>query len=355
MLVLIGHYSVGGAVIWGFTPPPFGVLNPGFYGVEMFFALSGYLIGNILLDIAERSFNLDLLWRFWVRRWLRTIPCYLIALAISVFVALLTSDNNYAILQFLTLTQNFLTQFKLEFFSVSWSLTVEEWFYILFPLVLFGTLAVLPRRGAIVAIIVFLIVPAMLRYIGWRWFALDWSAGLRKMVPMQLDAIAYGTLAAYLTRGISLSARTSTACCIGGAIILPSAAWLPLISKQLVSSDIWISNGAFVTSALGSALLVVASTRLKAANVAFKAPVMYLSKHAYTLYLLHVQVFGLTAYALLFAGAYGLTPILGPIAGFAVSALLTRFVEIPIMNMRPKQFDGSQAADPGPEFVQSAS
>src|SRR5438105_9406129 len=63
-LVLIGHYSVGGAIIWRFTPPPFGVLNPGFYGVELFFALSGYLIGNILLDVAQRPFKLDLLWRF---------------------------------------------------------------------------------------------------------------------------------------------------------------------------------------------------------------------------------------------------------------------------------------------------
>ncbi|TKB07111.1 MAG: acyltransferase [Mesorhizobium sp.] len=196
LLVLIGHFSVGGAIIWGFTPPPFGVLNPGFYGVELFFALSGYLIGNILLEIAERPFKIDLLWRFWKRRWLRTIPCYLVALAISVAIARVNGDGNFNVLQFLTLTQNFATQFKLEFFSVSWSLTVEEWFYLLFPIALFGALAVSPRRGVIVAIIAFLIVPALLRYIGWRWFALDWSAGLRKMVPLQLDAIAYGTLAA---------------------------------------------------------------------------------------------------------------------------------------------------------------
>ncbi|PBB94984.1 acyltransferase [Mesorhizobium sp. WSM3862] len=338
LLVLIGHYSVGGAIIWGFTPPPFGVLNPGFYGVEIFFALSGYLIGNILLEIAERPFALDLLRRFWARRWLRTIPCYLVALCISVAIARIDGGSNFKLLQFLTLTQNFATQFKLEFFSVSWSLTVEEWFYLLFPIALFGALAVLPRKGALVAIIAFLIVPASLRYLGWHWFALDWSAGLRKMVPLQLDAIAYGTLAAYLTRGISLSVRANAICSLAGAIILPLPAWFPLVAEHLASSDIWISNGAFVTSALGSALLVVGSTRLKSGHYAFKAPVMYLSRHAYTLYLLHVQVFGLTAHAMLLAGAYALTPVIGPVVGFAAAVALTRFVEIPIMNARPKQF-----------------
>lgn len=69
---------------------------------------------------------------------------------------------------------------------------------------------------------------------------------------------------------------------------------------------------------------------------------MYLSRHAYTLYLLHVQIFGLTAHAMMSAGAYALTPIIGPILGFVAAVALTRFVETPIMNARPKQFIANQ-------------
>jgi peptidoglycan/LPS O-acetylase OafA/YrhL len=48
----------------------------GFLGVELFFALSGFLVGSLLLELIERDASLLSWWRFMVRRWLRTVPLY---------------------------------------------------------------------------------------------------------------------------------------------------------------------------------------------------------------------------------------------------------------------------------------
>jgi peptidoglycan/LPS O-acetylase OafA/YrhL len=47
-----------------------------FDGVAIFFVLSGYLIGGILLDKLESGFNQHSLLDFWIRRWFRTLPNY---------------------------------------------------------------------------------------------------------------------------------------------------------------------------------------------------------------------------------------------------------------------------------------
>src|SRR5438128_1741237 len=54
----------------------------GQYGVDLFFVLSGWLIGGIYWKEQARFGDVDLL-RFWSRRWLRTIPPYLVALMLS--------------------------------------------------------------------------------------------------------------------------------------------------------------------------------------------------------------------------------------------------------------------------------
>ena len=50
----------------------------GFYGVELFFVLSGFLIGRILLRTGDRLSEPSELLRFWSRRWFRTLPADLL-------------------------------------------------------------------------------------------------------------------------------------------------------------------------------------------------------------------------------------------------------------------------------------
>ena len=60
---------------------------PVFDGVTLFFVLSGFLIGRILIrTITNRDFNANMLAEFWIRRWFRTLPNYMLVLTILVAV-----------------------------------------------------------------------------------------------------------------------------------------------------------------------------------------------------------------------------------------------------------------------------
>jgi len=57
-------------------------------GVELFFVLSGFLIGGILIKIFQNteSLNLNTIWDFWIRRWFRTLPNYYLVLVLNIVV-----------------------------------------------------------------------------------------------------------------------------------------------------------------------------------------------------------------------------------------------------------------------------
>jgi peptidoglycan/LPS O-acetylase OafA/YrhL len=128
-LVLMHHYM---AVVS--SKSTFGFLSEiGWAGVDLFFVLSGYLIGDQLLSsIAQRKyFSLK---AFYIRRLLRTLPNYYVVLALFFLFPLALSGKETApIWQFLTFTQN-LDMRPGATFSHSWSLCVEEQFYLLLPI-----------------------------------------------------------------------------------------------------------------------------------------------------------------------------------------------------------------------------
>src|SRR5882762_149089 len=77
--ILLVVYQHGQFFFYPFSNPAFGNLSFamfGYFGVEMFFVLSGFLIGNIFLAAYEEKKRFDLkdLLLFWKRRWLRTLP-----------------------------------------------------------------------------------------------------------------------------------------------------------------------------------------------------------------------------------------------------------------------------------------
>ena len=58
--------------------------HSGYYGVELFFVLSGFLIGGILLGVGPRLAGGAELLRFYCRRWFRTLPNYYLFLLVNI-------------------------------------------------------------------------------------------------------------------------------------------------------------------------------------------------------------------------------------------------------------------------------
>jgi len=141
-LVFVYHYRV----FVSDTPNLgwFGVV--GWVGVDLFFVLSGYLIGNQLFAGLARGETLSLK-AFYARRGLRTWPAFWVVLAAYfLFPAVMGGRPPPPLWAFLSFTQNFGLQPGTAF-SHAWSLCIEEQFYLLLPLVLLAARRIGTRRA----------------------------------------------------------------------------------------------------------------------------------------------------------------------------------------------------------------
>lgn len=166
VLVFLYHYTC-----FVSKQPTFGFLSDiGWVGVDLFFVLSGYLIGDqIFTRIAEqRKFSFKL---FYYRRLLRTLPNYLFILAIYFLIPSFRESQILPPLwKFLTFTQNFGLHVGTAF-SHAWSLCVEEQFYLILPL--FALLIIHKKSSRIGWHIIFmlLMVGIILRGATWIYYS----------------------------------------------------------------------------------------------------------------------------------------------------------------------------------------
>ena len=174
-----------------------------FAGVEIFFVLSGFLIGTILIRIVneDQPFTFSRLRDFWVRRWFRTLPNYYLILVLLLILHRLMNDPVPFDWRYLLFLQNFITPHP-GFFGEAWSLSVEEWFYLLFPLGVFVSLLLAPKSSSknvvLGVVLTFIVVFNVVRFVYASEYDVLWNLGVRRMVVCRLDSIIYGVLAAWI-------------------------------------------------------------------------------------------------------------------------------------------------------------
>lgn len=179
-------------------------------GVTLFFVLSGFLIGRILLKIyfKEEPLTWKDLWSFWVRRWFRTVPPFFIMLLILMSVGLMKGQfSHISFHNYFLFIQNLWYPHP-NFFPEAWSLSVEEWFYLSFPLLLFLGAILLKLRSR--AAFLFTVGCFFLLGFSYRtYITLDmmnegvfigkiYDLHLRKVVLSRVDSMMFGVLAAYI-------------------------------------------------------------------------------------------------------------------------------------------------------------
>lgn len=326
-------------------------------GVTVFFVLSGYLIGNILLKLTAMSavpWSRRLL-DFWQRRWLRTLPNYYLFLLVN--VALVAGHWSPGILNINTLAyvvflQNFIIPLDL-FFWESWSLAVEEWFYLLFPLMLalgVGWLRLPWRPGYMIIALLFVAVPTVLRIPASaaveNAFMLDLL--VRKIVVMRLDSIACGALMAWcMARWPAEGMRhRHMLLLLGSALLAFTVPWS--LRGDLVYNGTWHCT----LSACSIALMLPFLSQWR--NFRWSAPITVLSLVSYALYLTHMPLRNffllwvkgqdLPTTVMLYVGYY--------LASIAAAAVVYAFWERPFMALRERLTprilrSNKTAADPG--------
>ncbi len=124
-----------------------------FFGMDLFFILSGFLIGTILLHSVDNK-TLRGIGRFYLRRGFRTFPLYYFVLTgMVLFYPMATSRTANVLMEFFYLTNYGEPVFKTRVMHWGWSLSVEEHFYLLAPLFLAGLHLLGTHRARIATLI----------------------------------------------------------------------------------------------------------------------------------------------------------------------------------------------------------
>ena len=218
---------LGSHILWIF-PDADGLLAyvlrfGGVMGVEIFFVLSGFLIGRILYRLFTKDhFKAQHFSYFLVRRWFRTLPNYYVILILNILLVMAIGRE---LPDTLPLYFGFLQNFKEGmdiFFTESWSLPIEEFAYILGPLLLMlgaflfknrkesdiiteqQSLNAKPASRIFLGVTIFVLLVFLVNKIFYVTRLTDtsvdyWNINLKAVLWYRIDAIYYGVLAAYLS------------------------------------------------------------------------------------------------------------------------------------------------------------
>ena len=178
------------------------VLRPGWWGVRIFFAMSGYLIGREVLRVILMHSRRGSV-TFLLRRWLRTVPTYWMVLA--ALVLLQPGRWGGEVVWRNALFLQSLTSVEPSLLEVAWSLVIEEWSYLILGVVGLVVVALWRRppdprvvlwiSAVVVVAVIVVSIAVRLRYV----VGPDPSWGvLKKVLALQLDSLAYGALLAVL-------------------------------------------------------------------------------------------------------------------------------------------------------------
>lgn len=315
----------------------FGVL-----GVEIFFVLSGFLIGKIIINGIVETPTASALGTFYIRRWCRTLPLYFLVL---VLVSVVTQKNipnsNWVFLQNFNIN-------ALNFLAVSWSLSIEEWFYLLVPFILIVFIKMFDGRIEKRKIFFIVAIGIGLLALSLRAYTVlnhnpTWDYGVRKQIFLRLDSIMFGVVLAGIKKYHRVAydkftSRGHTALLSMFGFIVIGAVYVAILGSGTTFDKQTAWKIGFFSLVSIVCTFFIASTET---SIAINGRLMknklsgifrFISKTSYCVYLIHYTVFKMIS--TIMQGIPAL--ILSLSITMAMAFLINRFYEMPIMNLRDK-------------------
>jgi peptidoglycan/LPS O-acetylase OafA/YrhL len=304
-------------------------LNLAWTGVDLFFVLSGFLIGGILMDNRDAP---NMFAVFYARRILRIVPLYL--LIIAVFQVFGGPDFLWP---YLTFTQNMVWaadgHWGPTWTGVTWSLAVEEQFYLLLPLLVWS---IPPRQLPAVALALCCIAPVA-RWMCAHWlYASPYAAYL--LMPCRMDALFGGVLVAWLVRRhrAAGSAPQFTRRLHGAIIVLAVGLGVMLCTGQQDLSGGMITIGySWIAAFYASVLLLIALRPDAFGSGVIHHPFRLLGLGAYAIYLVHQPLLSVLTPV---TGHWWLSLPLATGATLAAAWFSWRFIEQPCITFGRGRF-----------------
>ena len=284
VFVVVSHY---------FAELPGGVnaLMFGWVGVDMFFVLSGYLVGRLIL---EKSRHANFFSVFYVRRTLRIIPAYVLTVVVvSGLMALCDPAwsgalSAFPLWSYLTFSQPFFMistgSIGAHWLAPTWTLALEEHFYLLAPLII----VLAPRR-----LLPWLLGAATVLAVGVRlaFYALypDNPMPALVLLPSRADLLCLGILAAVAMSVWTVDwPRFDFALRLTPILAMVSILGLKAMGGTLADALVPLAM------AIGCTTFLLALVRDAPEARRFKSPLLrFFGDNSYCIYLTHIPVLGL--------------------------------------------------------------
>jgi peptidoglycan/LPS O-acetylase OafA/YrhL len=275
------------------------LLTGGFLGVDVFFVISGYLITNIILEeLTLKKFSII---NFYERRARRILPALVVMMTITGMCLMFLSLSPSTISEYGTsslsviffssniyfwLTSGYFgTASELSPLLHTWSLAVEEQFYLFFPIL---ALLIFPRNKKTFTFILMILVILSLFVSEWGWR--NSPEGNFYLIPSRIWELLIGSLSAMLLnseklKGLSL--RNQSLLALLGFVTIIASYFL--FTPETVHPSLLT-----VFPVVGTALIIIFSTNtcLIGRFLSFR-PLVFIGLMSYSLYLWHQPIFAL--------------------------------------------------------------
>ena len=336
IMVLWAHFvPIEGAAVSYYIAKLGDIVGAGYFGVDLFFVLSGFLITRTLIASAQRREE-GLIRNFLVKRVFRIFPVYFLSLF---FVAAVVGQTGYDVFSSLLYVSNFYFVFDSQGGPIrhTWSLAVEEQFYLIWPwlFVLLST--------QYVRVIVFPLAPIIAIFSALlALYLLGPETGAQfiyRSTTCRMLSLSLGASIAFVEfdQQARKSKRLAVVVGLGAAFVLLCAYFMsvkgsqffPPVAKMLGFSGLSYSIVLYFVGLGG------ANTRLT--RIASMEPLVYLGKISYGVYLYHailLYLFGVSKYQVEKMGLGIWFGVLGLSIG--VAALSFKYFETPLIRCRER-------------------
>ncbi len=362
-LVLLFHYPWQQNAF--FHPNPY---RGGFLGVDVFFVLSGFLITSLLLQEHEATGRVSLR-NFYIRRALRLGPPIVVLVLIGIVAqfAFLEPGKRPSWLGIGAMLGYFANWVQLwtndplgGLFGHTWSLAIEEQFYLFFPILFVVLLRLRLRRfGMVLVLLAGAAISAVWRIHLWGaafsspsfvdWYAKITGRALPELNPFsiwnrwyfgtdtRLDALLVGCAAAVLLHwfGPSISRNVRRMLLVLGCVALIGAG--AIINEAFILSD-WLPRWGLPVLEVCIAIAVVAlclNPRSWPARFFAMTPLVWIGRRSYAIYLFHLLVFNEMGYVEDHVPSYVWFWLNVAVLGI-VAALSWRFLEQPFLKRKSR-------------------
>jgi len=264
----------------------------GFIGVELFFVLSGFLIGRIIFDKIEKS-DTAFGWipSFWFRRWMRTYPSYILFFIFNVLlIENIRPDAQPNLLAFSTFTQSLITPHP-SFFGEAWSLAVEEVFYFLFPVVIstFLLASINKRKSIILAIATMIAMSVAFRINATLNTQMTFNE-IRSTSLYRLDSLMIGVLFSWLFLAKKINILSKL-----GVLLVPAAIYIAAKPDAFMDGSNLLKIFLFDIANVGFACLITVFYHVEIAAIV-RVMASRMARWSYAAYLTNLPVLYLINY-----------------------------------------------------------